>query len=526
MFSIFKKKSPIETPKPTDQQTTSEGWGSFGLPPTGETQARTIEKLNNKVFQIETPTAFGHAMDSCPSGEELVNPYTLDGQSINPVVLDYFANTAAFIGYQNCAILAQKKLMSVACTIKAKEAVKNWFELAFTDMDQSTNSGEKVTDKIISYIRGTDKKYKVKNNIVKAEQFKNVFGIRHVLFRVESIDPDYYLKPFNIDSVSPGSYKGMHQVDPIFITPEFSESGLSDPLSPNFYNPLYWVINGVKIHRSHFVIIYGDEVPDLLKPSYRYGGVPLVQQLYERLYKAERTANEAPELALTKRLNVRKTNLSKALANGDSFLKRMQDLVTFRDNYGVLIADNSEEIQQLDTTLSDFTDVVNNQYQLFAAEATIPAAKLLSTSPQGMNATGEFEMKNYNQTVSDVQENIMSPILYEHYKRLLRSEIYPEFGVSDLEIDIRWLPLDNPTAIDTATVENLKSQTDLTLVQTQAITPENVRERLSQDPNSQYFNIKPFEDEPIDDEPIDDEPIDEDKQNEDLDVDDRLNNEE
>ena len=56
---------------------------------------------------------------------------------------------------------------------------------------------------------------------------------------------------------------------------------------------------------SHFVILRGPEVSDILKPSYLYGGLPLTQLILERVYGAERTANEAPMLALTKRLVVR-----------------------------------------------------------------------------------------------------------------------------------------------------------------------------------------------------------------------------
>ena len=78
------------------------------------------------------------------------------------------------------------------------------------------------------------------------------------------------------------------------------------PDSLTFYEPQYWRVGGKRIHKSHLWISRGDEVADILKPSYLYGGVPVVQQIFERVYAAERTANEAPILALTKRLNIQK----------------------------------------------------------------------------------------------------------------------------------------------------------------------------------------------------------------------------
>ena len=127
-----------------------------------------IYRLNTKIFSHQTSTAFDHAMDNCPD-QDIKSAYRLDGQSINPVILEYFANTSAFIGYQNCAILAQKKLMGIACTIKAEEAVKNWFKISFTNKNVGDDEAD---DKVLAYIRKSDIRFKVKDHVTIAENLK------------------------------------------------------------------------------------------------------------------------------------------------------------------------------------------------------------------------------------------------------------------------------------------------------------------------------------------------------------------
>ena len=434
-------------------------------------------QITDMTFQVIPSTSA--AMDSCSAG----GSHRVSLRSSNAVAVQYFANTSSFIGYNTCALLAQHSILDRACSLKAQDGVRNWFKLSSTD---------EITDDMQEYLEKTDQKYKLKSNLISADKFKNIFGIRHILFKVDSTDPDYYLKPFNVDSVTPGSYKGMHQVSPIYMIPEFTKDGLSNPLSSNFMRPLYWVVNGTKIHRSHFVILYGSEVADFLKPTYRYGGVSLVQQIYERLHKAERTANEAPEIALNKRTLVHKMNTSKIAANPTAILSTMEAQNQLRNNHGQMIVDTDDEVQQLDTSLSDFKDLIQGQYQLVAAQARIPYIKLLQDSPTGLSQTGTFEIADYNESVSEVQENELGPILFEHYRRLIRSEICPKFGVKPFDFTIVWEPVDNPTSAERATTNNLNAQTDLAYQQAGALTQDDVRERLSQDRDSPYYGIDGF----------------------------------
>ena len=131
---------------------------------------------------------------------------------------------------------------------------------------------------------------------------KKTYGYSLVVPMVDGVDME---KPYNIDGVKKGSYHGMAVVEPYWVNTELDAESAGDPSSPHFYEPTWYVLAGGKrIHRSWVIKAINSEVSDVLKPTYFFGGIPLTQQIYERVYAADRVANEAPMLALTKRLLV------------------------------------------------------------------------------------------------------------------------------------------------------------------------------------------------------------------------------
>ncbi|WP_337230504.1 anti-CBASS protein Acb1 family protein, partial [Proteus terrae] len=76
------------------------------------------------------------------------------------------------------------------------------------------------------------------------------------------------------------------------------------------------------------------------------------ERIYERVYASERTANEAPQLAMTKRL----LTIGMADVEGMDELTIRQNILEFiemRDNYGVQAVGKEDVVQQFDTSLAD-----------------------------------------------------------------------------------------------------------------------------------------------------------------------------
>lgn len=385
-----------------------------------------------------------------------------------------------FIGYQTCAMISQNWLIDKAVTMPARDAVRHGYEI-------TVNDGKEIDPEIRDYIELCDKEMGIKRQCVEFLRMGRIFGIRVALFEVESTDDKYYEKPFNIDGVRPGSYKGISQIDPYWITPELSASSAANPASRHFYEPTWWRINGQRVHRTHLVIMRnGDELPDILKPTYFYGGIPIPQKIAERVYAAERTANEAPMLAMTKRLTVLSVDISQAMANADAFLAKMNLWTQIMNSYGVKVVGESEEIQQFDTSLADVDEVIMTQFQLVAAAAEVPATKLLGTSPKGFGASGEYEESSYHEMLESLQEHELTPFVERHHLLVIKSRVAPKFGIAPFATAVNWKPTDTPTAKEVAEINKLKAEAGASLVMAGAIDGTDERERIVKDPDSGY----------------------------------------
>lgn len=387
----------------------------------------------------------------------------------------------SFIGYQAMAIMAQHWLVNKCCTVPARDAIRKGYEITLTgDHDEA----QKV--ELIEKIKRLDKRFALDKNLVEFVSQGRVFGIRIAMFKVDSTDKEYYEKPFNIDGITNKSYKGIVQIDPYWMAPMLDVAAASDPMSLGFYEPTYWQIMGKSIHKSHLIVMRGPDVPDILKPTYLYGGVSIPQKIYERVYAAERTANEAPQLVMTKRTNILKTDFGGAALNIGKVIDQIKSWVMLRDNYGIKMIDKeNEDVQQFDTALGDLDSVIMTQYQLVASVANIPATKLLGVQPKGFNSTGEYEEASYREELEAIQHFDLKPLIERHHAIMIRSE-----GLGEFETEIVFNPLDSLTEVEQADVNLKKAQTDQALQAAGAIDGVDIRNRIIADPKSGFAGIE------------------------------------
>ncbi|SPY94369.1 phage-associated protein, HI1409 family [Proteus mirabilis] len=416
-----------------------------------------------KGLNLPQPTINGVAMDSIDSYVP-----SFKGEQVYGVPesqASWYASQM-FIGNNMCAVIAKHWLVDKACNMPARDAIRQGY-----DIDCDNDDDRAISKKL----RKRDKKYRITHQLKELVHFGRVYGGRLALFVVETSNPkEWYENPFNIDGVTKGMYKGIKQIDPQWVTPDLTDANVQDPASMDFYEPTYYVIGGRKYHKSHFIKFVPFPVPNVLKPLYNYFGVSVPERIYERVYASERTANEAPQLAMTKRL----LTIGMADVEGMDELTIRQNILEFiemRDNYGVQTVGKEDVVQQFDTSLADLDATIMTQYQLVASASNVPATKLLGTTPKGFNSTGEYEEANYREELESIQSNDLEELLQRHYDMLMRSD-----GLPVTEISITWAPLDSPTAVESADIELKEAQTDVALASTGAIDGLDIRKKTGQ----------------------------------------------
>ncbi|HDU8551890.1 TPA: DUF1073 domain-containing protein [Morganella morganii] len=428
-------------------------------------------------LDLPQPTMQGVAMDSADG----TVPSFKGGQVYGvPEAQAAWYASQMFIGHNMCAVIAKHWLVDKACNMPARDAIRQGYDL---DCDGGDNHDISKT------LRKKDKKYRIQHHMKELIHFGRVYGGRLALFLVETSNPqEWYENPFNPDGVTKGMYKGIKQIDPQWVTPDLTDANLQDPASPDFYEPTYWIIGGRRYHKSHFVKFVPFPVPDILKPTYNYFGVSVPERVYERVYASERTANEAPQLAMTKRL----LTIGMADVEGvdkETIHENMLYFMEMRDNYGVQTVGSSDTVQQFDTSLADLDATIMTQYQLVSSAACVPATKLLGTTPKGFNSTGEYEEANYREELESIQANDLEELLQRHYDMLQRSE-----GLGTEELSVTWLPLDSPTAVENADIQLKQAQTDSAYAAVGAVDGLDIRKKLAADKESAFYGIDVNED--------------------------------
>jgi len=485
---------PWNTPAPVEPQAEPRARAfSTDASPPARARAAVVRRI--AALQRETPALPGSAADSY--GTSGLTPWATTAGEAPEALFAWYA-AQGFLGYQFSALVAQHWLVDKACSEPARDAVRHGFTMTVGGIDD-----EEMQDDALDLLRKVNKRMGLNAQMQEFVQFARVFGVRVWLPIVESTDPLYYELPFNPDGVAPGSYRGMTQVDPYWITPILDAAASSNPANPGFYSPTWWQINGKLYHHTHLVVCIPFPVADILKPSYRYGGVPLPQRIMERVYAAERTANEAPLLAMSKRLLTWKTDLAEKLLDQSKTEAHLANLTQLRDNFGVNMVDTEDAVEQTETSLANLDDVIMSQYVIVAAIAGMPVTKLMGTPPKGMNATGEGDAENYQQNLESVQSNDLDPLLDRHLLLATRSEIEPALGLTPgtLEVTADWNPLDTPSAKEYAEIEKLNAERDLVLANAGAIDGMDIRARLRNDRSGDYTDLADVAPEPIEPDP-------------------------
>ena len=489
---LFRKKQPekLDIPQPEEikEPKKRSGYLDFYKKLHGKVSKEYTEQdktaLLQKLFPrsidnmvaIDTKTGKRVAMDG------IYKPATYEND-LPLFMIPFFSHS--FIGWQACALLTQNAYIRKACEIPARDAIAVDYKLHYADADDNDpNTDKEEEEQVLQDLKMlSDRKMKIKNICRDANIFKKTYG-QILVVPTFNVDVDMS-EPFDIKKIKKGTYTGMQIIQPFWVTYQMGVEQLNRPDRAGFYEPEYYTIpNRAKIHKSWIIKLVNGVCPDILKPVYYYGGIPLTQMIYERVYCAEKVANEAPKLALTKRLLTIDGDVYNLTANSDSAYETLQTVASIRDNFGFMVKEKDTAVNQIDTSLTDFDALIMTQFQLVAAIAEMPVTKLMKTQLKGLANSGDYEMKDYAQNLKEIQESDFNRILLWHYQLLSMSE-----KGKDLNIDIVWDEIDTPTALEQAQIESQQAQTDATYVGSGIIDATEVRTMLRSNDDSRFHNL-------------------------------------
>src|SRR5262249_33762457 len=137
--------------------------------------------------------------------------------------------------------------------------------------------------------------------------------------------------------------KEVRVIEPIWVYPMVYNA--VNPLLGDFYKPQAWYVMGAQVHASRLIPFVGRPVPDLLKPSYAFGGLALSQMAEPYVDIWLNTRQSVADLIHSFSVMVLMTDLATILqpGNAGALLARAALFNALRDNQGLMVVNKASE---------------------------------------------------------------------------------------------------------------------------------------------------------------------------------------
>lgn len=398
-----------------------------------------------------------------------------NGQAGNALT---FVEQTSFPGFPTLALLAQLAEYRTMHETLADECVRMWGKV---------KAAGDASPETLSAIEAELKRIDLRTHIRQAVIHDQAFGGAHVFFSMKddqtARDTPLVYRPY---SVPKGSFVGLRVVEPYWVTPNYYNS--IDPTAADFYVPSSWWLLGIEVHATRLQTIVSRPVPDMLKPTYSFRGISISQLAIPYVDNWLRTRQSVSDTVKQFSVSGVAMDLAQALQPGANVALQQRAMLinAYRDNRNLMLLDKAtEEFFQVNTPLSGLDALQAQSQEQMSAVSHIPLVKLLGLTPTGLNASSEGEIRVFYDFVRGYQANALGALM-ENVLKVVQLSL---FGAIDEGICWEWEPLQELTALEAAEKRNKDADADQKYVDMQAITPQQVAQRLSADPNSGYSGL-------------------------------------
>ncbi|AGQ31614.1 hypothetical protein M495_14395 [Serratia liquefaciens ATCC 27592] len=381
---------------------------------------------------------------------------------------------SGFRGYPILAAMSQQVEYANMHTIMADEMTRNWIEV------KSTKEGDPDIDLMDLALT----KYDIKRLIHEAVRQDSEYGVAHIFIDVGADDIELG-KPLFLDhrKITKGSLKGFRCVDPNWVYPAMYNT--SKPLKADFYKPQAWFVMGDTVHESRFIDIVSRPVPDILKPSYNFGGLSLTQLMEDYVIDWRDAKKNIIKVIKSLRMRALKTDMDARLQEPGQFDKRIALFTKYQDNSGIWALDNEEDLIHMQTSLSELSNLLSNYQEQLCIPSRTTNLKMFGNAPAGLNASGDAEIETWHETISGSQELDYRRAIENIFKIIQLSE----FGALKPELYFEFRPLDEVGDDDRANTNKTRVETVAIAADSMLISSEEARDALKSIEGAGFENL-------------------------------------
>ena len=379
----------------------------------------------------KAPTVSAPAVPAVPS--PATNPVLARAQFTEGLLsaMDGYSNAAAFIGedsplmaagtFVRSGLTAQSELLTT--TYRVSWLAKRIIDMPSEDMTRAWyRLSTSLPEGEIDLLRRLEARHSVKQEITNAIRWGRLYG-GSLAVMVIAGEEDRLEEPLDYDNLLPDCFQGLLVLDRAQGV-EPSLELVSDLDDPDFGLPAYYTVQldmqdlkSVRVHHSRVLRFIGRELPRTETVRENYWGASELEHIWDELQKRSAASANIAQLIFQANVTVLKMgDFGGNLAAGSERMKETLFRSIMNENrlktsYGVQVMSADDSMETHSYSFAGLSDIYESFMMDMAGAAEIPATKLFGRSPQGFNATGESDLRNYYDMIAQMQERLLRPAL-------------------------------------------------------------------------------------------------------------------
>jgi phage-related protein (TIGR01555 family) len=322
----------------------------------------------------------------------------------------------------------------------------------------------------ITKIEDVEKRFDLQRKIKRAMIRARLYGGAGLVIGVG--DAGESKDPLDVERVKAGSLQFVHVMSKHELR---ANERITDPKSPWFGQPESYEITvtqaissggtlnqSEKIHPSRVVQLLGEEVPDTFLGSVdNWNADSVLQSCDEAIRGAGIVIGGIAALIGDMKFDIIGVpGLTSQMGDKDykkRLLERFAVANMAKSICNTLLMDKEESWERIQTTLTGLPEVVRVYMELCGGASGIPVSRLIGPGQHGLggSASGETDIANYYDTVTNEQETVVGPAMTMLDEVIIRSAL----GSADPSIYYAWTPLRELTEKQKADMAKVKADT-------------------------------------------------------------------
>lgn len=351
----------------------------------------------------------------------------------------------------------------------------NWIAGKIVDIpaEDATREWRRVKCEGAEDVVALENEFNVQGLVQEAVQWARLYGGAGMLMVT---DQDLE-KPLDVNRIRKGSLSQLLVFDRWDLTAGVINT--LDVLSPNYMRPEYYTLrNGAqRIHWTHIAFFHGRKLPRRWMEKTHGWGDSVLRRCIDDVADTVAAKDGIAELMQEANIDVIKNEgLADDLASDqdEEIVKRYQVFSQMKSVINMALLDGDETLERQTLNLSGVAPIIEQFITWISAAADIPVTRMFGTSAKGMNATGEGDDRNYNNSVRSAQTRQITPPLRYLDEVLVRSAL----GNMPDAYSFEWNPLQQINELETAQAQHLRAQKNVMYLDQNIVQPSQVMREL------------------------------------------------